>query len=291
MKINDFLTSVEKGQHNACKECPWNPMHSKGIAFGVSCERHGVKWSANEPTKMVSMLIAQDPAGTTPGKTGILCAVCNSQFATDHTAQHSNTLWKAAVSLGETGASATRYLNNHYWANAIMHGFKAGKNASEKEKWLEKQIGPARGCCTTILQGQIDLLSPQIIIATGKVASDSLYDIKLISKSWDGFKGDLSRQVYKERITLPTGKEAIVFCTLHSSTNGVFQAEKYYSNDSKQLLSRRIEQLPDKSSALNFMRRYQDVQKEDRGMRVLFLHWLQIGEEIRRANAEIDFSG
>jgi hypothetical protein len=282
MNLTNLLKNAESGLHPACEECPWNPKRAdKPPAFGVSCIKHGVDWSV--PASAVSVLIARDPAGTTPEKTGILCGVCNSQFATDRSAQHGYSLWKAAVSLAESGQNANRYMKNHYSTNAIMHGVLKDKN-------LER----ARVCCKNILLEQIKLLSPKIIIACGKDASNSLFELNIISKHWDVFKSVFSRQVYSEQTTLPSGKKVTVYCTYHSSATCVnTHVARLYSGETDGLLTGRIEQLPDALPAQRFLQQYkglngQELNGEDKGMRVLLLHWLKIGEGIRRANAELN---
>ena len=272
MNLMDFLQRIKYGNHDDCKKCPWNPKQNNLSAFGVSCVKHGVDWSVQDT--VVSVLIAQDPARTTPEKTGNLCVVCNSKFATDNSAQHGYFLWKAAVSLSQTGQDANRYMKNHYWTNAIMHGVE------------DKQREKARACCKNILNEQLTLLSPQIIIATGKVASESLYELGIISKQWDDFNQTFSNGVYSEQTTLPSGKKATVYCTYHSAARSVnTHVARLYSENTKKLLAQRIEQLPDASSAQYFLRQHQGFTGEDMGMKVLLLHWLEIGEGIRSASA------
>jgi hypothetical protein len=271
MNLMDFLLSIEYGNHDECSHCPWNPKRIKSSAFGVSCVKHGIDW--NYQDSAVSVLIAQDPAGTTPEKTGYLCIVCNSQFETDNSARHGFALWKAAVSLAQTGQEAKRYMKGHYWTNAIMHGVK------------DKQREKARACCKNILNEQLTLLSPRIIIATGKVASESLYDIGLLSKRWDDFKKMFSYQVYSEQTILPSGKKATVYCTYHAAARSVnTHVADLYSDNTRMLLAQRIEKLPDTSSTLYFLRQHQGFTGEDKGMKVLLLHWLEIGDGIRLAS-------
>lgn len=273
MTLAHTLESSETGVHMSCQKCPWSPKRTKKAAYGVSCREHGIDWSV--PTSAVSIQIAQDPAGTTPERTGRLCDVCNSRNPSDHSAQHGFALWKAAVSLAQSGQAARKYLKHHYWTNAVMHGVK------------DKSLEEARTCCKGILREQIELLSPCIIIVCGKVAAESLYDLKLISRYWDDFSRDFSQQVYSERTVLPSGKEVTIYCTYHSSATAVnTHIAKRYSKDIDELLSHRIKQLPDTIAASHFLRQYPKETAEGKGMRVLLLHWLEIGEGIRRAVAE-----
>ncbi|MHB8060461.1 MAG: hypothetical protein ACYDHO_06480, partial [Gaiellaceae bacterium] len=90
-------------------------------------------------------MVVQDPANTTPAKTGKLCVVCNSKNASDGSAQHGLALWAAAVSLSPERERPLRYVDRHYWANAAMH--------SDGET-LEK----TSDCCRGVLLEQIKLL-------------------------------------------------------------------------------------------------------------------------------------
>jgi len=299
MTLTDLLNSAKNGLHPACQKCPWNPRRFKGEelkkpAFGISCVEHGADWSV--PGSVVSMLIAQDPGGTTPEKTGKLCGVENAQNPTDKSARHGFDLWKAAVSLDDSDTAAIKYMKNHYWTNAIMHGYKATKG-NLKEEMIEKQRGQARVCCSKILLEQINLLSPRIIIATGKPTSESLLELKLISNCWADFKSELSEHVFFERTTLQSGKKALVFCTFHgSATNVNTNVAPLYSENTGNLLTRRIGKLSDASSTQHFLEQYNRVNAEggnaeDKGMRVLLLHWLEIGEGIRHVYTDPEFLG
>jgi len=273
MNLIELLHSVEIGEFAACQPCPWNPKkHKENVDFGKSCILHGIDWTKSD--KAISMLIAQDPAGTTPSKTGNLCGVCNVQFSTDKSAQHGYALWKAAVSLADSGSEAKRFFNNHYWTNATMHGIKD-----------DKQREIARQCCEEILFEQIRILSPQVIIVTGKSAAESLFNLKLISRHWDEFKENFSNRVYSEKVTLPSGQSSRVFCTFHGSATAVnTHVARLYSKETISEIQKRIEQLPDARPAQQFLRQFPGYNAQDKGMRVLLLHWLDIGHEIRLAN-------
>ncbi len=274
MSLSNLLSMAENGLHPACLRCPWNPRTQKEKpAFGVSCKKHGVDWS--QPISAVSVLIAQDPAGTTPEKTGNLCGVCNVVNKTDKSAQNGYALWKAAVSLSDTSQDAKRYMNNHYWTNAIMHGVKE-----------DKRRRVAQRCCEEILLEQINLLSPSVVIVTGRVAYESMFDLGLITNNWDDFKNDFSHQVYTETKSLDSGREITIYCTFHGSSRSVkFYAADFYTDATKELLSQKIELLPEPSIAQRFLRLYPGITPEEKGLRVLLLHWLEIGEAIRHANA------
>lgn len=275
MNLTTLLKDAERGVHPACTECPWNPNKQKELtAFGVSCKKHGVDWTV--PVTARSVLIAQDPGGTTPEKTGNLCGVCNAQFSTDESAKNGLELWKAAVSLKESAPEALKYFKNHYWTNAIMHGVKG---STELEK--------ARNHCEKILEGQLTLLSPDVIIVTGKIASWSLFNIGLITKCWDEFSRDFSVRPYIEVVTLPSGKKTTVFCTFHGSARAVnTHAAKAFTSETKDLIIRKIEALSSPLPAQRYIRLYPGVMPKEKGMLVLLLHWLHIGEAIRTANGD-----
>jgi hypothetical protein len=289
MNLEVFLDNIKEGHLAFCKNCPWNPQkYPKRIAFGVSCVEHGFDWT--KPGSVTSMLIAQDPGGTTPARTGKLCGKCNTQSSTDHSANHGFSLWQAAVSLYQSGSDSTKYMKGHYWTNAIMHGFKALDKDNIKEREIENQREAARVCCTKILYEQIIMLSPKIIIATGKNTSESLFELNLISKRWDEFKTNFSQKVYCEQTTLPSGKPVTIYCTFHGSATAVnTHVARCYTGETKEILSRRIEKLPNSEPAKHFLRTFQEFNGEGRGMRVLLLHWLEIGEAIRLAYYEADF--
>mgnify|MGYP000844172789 FL=1 len=274
MSLADLLITAQSGSHPACKNCPWNPSrkHINKPAYGVSCIQHGINWNSNVIAK--SMLIAQDPAGTTPEKTGNLCGYCNARFSTDHSAQHGFSLWKAAVSLIDSGPECNKYMKSHYWTNAIMHGIKDENN---------REL--ARRCCQFILTEQINFLQPQVIIVTGKTAAESAFNLGLISKQWDEFKWDFSKHAHSEQVRLQTGSMATVFCTYHGSATAVnTHVARLYSEETQKAILDRIDQLPDPMPAHRFLRQYQGNNGEDKGMKVLLLHWLEIGYAIRQAN-------
>jgi hypothetical protein len=86
---------------------------------------------------------------------------------------------------------------------------------------------------------------------------------------------------------LPLGKIATVYCTFHGSATAVnTHVARLYTDETKKILTQKIEKLPNAIPAQRFLRLYQGINGEDKGMRVLLLHWLEIGEGIRNANAD-----
>lgn len=271
MTMKKLLDAAKEGTHPGCSDCPWNPGLVGDIPFGKSCCTHGLDWSS--PTTAVSMQIVQDPAGTTPEDTGKLCAVCNKENKTDRTAQHSFDLWNAAI--------GQQKFKGHYWTNAIMHG------ASKKELRDNINMEMARRCCTTVLQDQINQLSPKVIIASGKVAANSLYDLGLLKERWGEFKKDFSQQAYREEVSLNPGSRTVIYCTYHTAGKVINQTvSKLYSDTVGTLLAERFKTLSNPLAAQAFLNKYNETSTTGKGMRVLLLHWLEIGEGIQRAWAE-----
>lgn len=162
-----------------------------------------------------------------------------------------------------------------------MHGV-------DKKHPLRRKMGEARASCTTVLKDQITSLSPKIIIANGKEACESLYDIELITIRWDVFKYDFPQKVYYERALLTNGKETAVYCTYHTSAQVVStHIRRLHSEDTEVLLSKKLESLNNPPAIQWFLDHYPKTNNEGRGMRVLLLHWLDIGEGIRQAHNEL----
>jgi hypothetical protein len=268
--LQQTLRAAEGGGHPACQSCPSSPKRASGAAFGVSCREHGIDWSSSGSA--VSFMVVRDPANTTPAQTGKLCFVCNSLNPSDRTAQHAFALWRAAVALADRGAAAHRYLDTHYWTNAAMHGTDT------------RRLEQARRACTPVLREQIELLSPRVIIASGVQAATSLGDVGLLAKRWAEFRQGLASGAYRERTALGSGSEVDVYCTYHTSATGVnCEVSKLYSAATERLLEARRGRLGDTAAIDAFLTRFDPRSAEGRGMRVLLLHWLDIGEAIRCA--------
>lgn len=225
--LNTLLRDAKEGAHPACQYCPWSPAILGPIAFGTSCCEHGVDYSS--PVGAVSVQVAQDPGGSGAAKTGRLCFVCNS----DPIARNTRSLWNAAVTLRLHG-NDDKYLRGHYWANAIMHG-------APKES--HPRMEEARSCCSSILREQIQALSPKVVIALGKHATNSLFQIGLSQKPWDKISRDFSTGAYTE-IRSWFGVKTSVYCTYHTGDKAVnIHAPRLYTPRTEELLSQRIEQL------------------------------------------------
>jgi hypothetical protein len=269
--LRDFLSKVERGDHPYCHGCPWNPKDDREIAFGTSCRKHGVDWKSS--TTAVSVQITQDPGNTTPQESGRLCSIHNSQNPTDWTAQHALDLWNAGVSR-DSPYDPGPYLKDHYWTNAVMHG--------ATKAFQRNTLNRARKHCMSVLLEQIEILSPTVVIACGTAAVRSLHESGVIKTRWKQFRGDLSRRAYRESITLFSGSEATIFCTYHTSFRGVISgAAKLHSDDTETLLQTRVDQLGRPASTTAFLAKYSKSATRGKGMRVLLLHWLDIGDAIR----------
>lgn len=163
-----LLERLETGTHPACSNCVWRPSQDRRVAFGTSCLKHGVDWRTGSAA--IRVQISQDPAGTTPERTGCLCAVCNSANATDRSAQQGISLWQAAVHRDSDRDAGASYVSRHYWTNAVMHG---SNNRG--------QLPSARVSCAAALAAQLALLTPKVIIACGVDAATSLHELGILS--------------------------------------------------------------------------------------------------------------
>jgi len=278
MSINLLLEQIKNGEHAACMNCPWSPKKSQNVAFGVSCDEHGVNWRKGE--KPISMVVLQDPAGTTPAKTGRLCAVHNVENPSDKTAQFDIKLWKATVPLNSNSAEPDGYLKHHYWTNAIMHG------KSECKRY-EQEL--ARRSCREILAKQIEYLSPKIIIAKGKLAVTTFFDIGLIDIPWEKVKEGFNSGAW---CTAKQGwreikHELMIFCTYHTSISTINRniAPRYKEEIIEPLLEEKIKDLPNQQAAMELLDQYSNLNlTTDKGVRYLLNHWLDIGRIIRLTN-------
>jgi hypothetical protein len=134
------------------------------------------------------------------------------------------------------------------------------------------------------LYDQIITLSPKVIIANGREACDSLYDLNLITKGWEDFRYDFPQKAYCECTLLPSGVEAKIYCTYHTSAQVVNpHVRRNYSEDTEHLLSKWLKELNNPLSIQWFLDYYLNTTNKGRGMRVLLLHWLDIGVSIRNA--------
>jgi len=273
--VERLLEEARIGKHKFCKNCPWNPIIVGPIAFGVSCKEHGIDWSSND--KAISIQIVQDPAGTTPEITGRLCFVHNSKNPTDKTAKHAYDLWNAAVSFDIEG-DIDPYLKKHYWTNALLHGADKKNQNLRKSKVLEA----ARKCCAQLLHAQIIQLSPSVIISNGEYAANSLAYIGLLSKQWGELKQNFDNGVYTENNKLPSGKEVKVFSTYHTAITPINTIiAGLYTQRLQIMLDEKLREYIHYPKVRSFLNKYQPLSPEGRGMRVMLLHWLDIGTAIR----------
>ena len=240
------------------------------------------------------MTIVQDPGDTTAQDTGRLCIIHNAENSSDKSAQQSLELWKAAVSLDNNSAKTGVYLKYHYWTNSILHGvskksFLINKKMNSNFKadiYRRTTILKARKNCTNVLKEQILTLQPLIIIASGKFAADSLYDIGLIKLKWDNFKYSFSKGAYKEGIKNwnKINHTITVFCTYHTSRGVVNRtvSKKYVKTETEKYLKIKRDKLNKPNSVDIFLKTHDnEINVTDCGMRYLLNHWLDIGFEIR----------
>jgi hypothetical protein len=281
--VRGLLLTAEHGELDSCRNCPCNPQHNENVAWGTSCREDGVDWSLPD-ARALSMMVVQDPADTTPAITGKLCAVCNSERSTDGSAQHGLALWAAAVALSSEEELPLPYLDGHYWANAAMHF----KNGVPRGKERDDLLDETARCCEPFLLGQIKLLKPRVVIATGEIAATSLKNIGLLKREWKEFNSHFTFGAYSETSTMRDGHKVQVFCTYHESKGVVNRtvARKRYETQTEELLAKKRQTLDDPAPVDAFLARYPSTGTEGKGMRVLLLHWLDIGEAIRKAYEE-----
>ncbi len=278
MNISQLLEQAQFGDLDTCRECPLSPKHNMSIAFGTSCTDHGLDWRKESLAN--SIFIARDPANTTPQKTGRLCIVHNAENSTDKTAQNSLDLWKAAVSLNAENTEASEYIKKNYWVNSIMHGV-TGKAIMET----------ARKHCSKVLQAQIQMLRPKVVIAAGTEAVNSLYDIGLISRDWQAVRLNFHYGAYMEKnCSWIDDKSMSVYCTYHTSAGNVNRTipplYKPFADDIEQQIKKKVEanKLDNQDLITAFLSKYHNTSyAPHQGMRYLLNHWLDIGVGIRTA--------
>jgi uracil-DNA glycosylase len=272
VSTRELLIAAEGGLLPACEPCPWNPRIATGVAFGVSCEAHGVPWSTE--ARAVTMQVVQDPAGTTPERTGRLCFVCNSANASDRTAHNNYALWRAGVAI-EDGPN---FLAGHYWTNAIMHG-RGGPTR-------DAELPRARHCCREVLGLQIQSLRPRVIIASGVCAADSLRELGYFRERWSRFNSALGTGPHVETSRLPDGEPVTVVATYHTAAKVInMTAADRYSDATELALAAELERQPRNEAAMDFLPARPADTSPGRGLRVLLLHWLRIGTIVRSAYA------
>lgn len=268
--LQALLHDAKQGALDACQRCSWNPAASGSVAFATSCREHGVDYVSSASISAVSVQVAQDPGGSGAEKTGRLCFVCNS----DRTARNTRSLWEAAVAFQPPDAD--KYLSDHYWANAVMHGKSTGS---------ESRMEDARSCCSSVLLDQIHTLKPKVIVGLGEQAVKSLFQVGLLKNQWDRVREGFSTGAYVERSS-SLGFETSVYCTYHTTTRVINKyASRLHTSLTEELLNQRVEQLEDQMSIAKFLESNLVDTSNGRGMRVLLLHWLDIGEAIRDAHS------
>ena len=274
MDIVELLRQAEGGLLPGCATCPSSPRNATNPAFGTSCTEHGVDWRSGQHA--VSMMVVSNPAGTTPERTKRLCFVHNSANSSDRTAQHAFALWRAAVSQGDKLPDSVRYISDHYWTNAAMHGTDDGN------------LETARRCCVPVLAAQVEVLRPSVIIASGREAAASLHDIGLLRQTWPQFRSELATHAHHEDGTLSSGACVEIFCTYHTSWRVVgTHAKRLYSGETESIIAAHRAGIPDPSALDAFLKRFSLHDKYGPGMRVLLTHWIGIGEAIRRAQGRV----
>ncbi len=159
-----------------------------------------------------------------------------------------------------------------------MHG--ASKDLRNNE-----DLEIARSKCLIVLKEQIRILKPLIIIASGKHATNSLYDIGLIRLKWEDVRKSFSKGAYKESIKKwdNINHTITVICTYHTSAKVVNQtvSKMYDEKETEQYLQMKKSKLDKTISIDSFLKKYSERNATHLGMKYLLNHWLDIGIEIR----------
>lgn len=101
----------------------------------------------------------------------------------------------------------------------------------------------------------------------------------------------LKRDAYYEQ-TVVAGSPTLVFVTYHTSARSVNQTvARLWNADIDRLLARKLAERPGAGEARRFLLRHPDSTTPGRGMRVLLVHWIEIGDAIRAAHSVDDRSG
>lgn len=146
----------------------------------------------------------------------------------------------------------------------------------------KKDFAAACRQCLGVLAAQIDALTPRVIIASGKAAAESLYALGLLSQRWDAFKRVFAEGVYHETAT-DNGRSVEVFCTYHTAARSVnTTAARLYTSNTDTLIRRKAKAAGRADSVHAFPASHTGRQDAvSQGLRVLLLHWLDIGAAIR----------
>lgn len=281
--LGELLEDAQVGRHSACSACPWNPARVGPMAFGSSCVTHT---SGSGPALFIQ--IAQDPGGTTPEKTGILCPVCNSR--TDKSASHGFDLWRAAVSMQPLSlAYRDAIIQRTYFTNALLHGVPSGSRRSPQEAEALKSLRPmAARSCATILRHQFEVLQPRVAIVIGDLAARALDSVS--RGSWTDATSEAPPT--REFLASPAGPPIVAFKLIHGSARGTNLAaaplarELFRSlSDQERFIRKRIDSLPSPGEALAFVRKYRDAVRgtdtEYRGMLLHLAWWIHVGSAMR----------
>jgi len=149
------------------------------------------------------------------------------------------------------------------------------------------ELPVARQACRGVLNGQINLLRPRLIIASGACAVDSLRELGLLRKRWGHFNGMLGLGPYVETSRLKNGDDVTVAVTYHTAGKVInMTVSNLYGPETERLLGAEIDDLGNPPPLLSFLQTLPPDAKPGMGMRVLLLHWLKIGRILRSMHGE-----
>jgi Uracil DNA glycosylase superfamily len=286
-RLSSLLQDAALGKHSLCASCVWNPSRVGKMAFGTSCPEH--THVSEGPALVVS--IAQDPGGTTPESTSRLCVVHNSQNPTDQSAIHAFDLWRAAISFQpQTHPYSDPYMKRTYFTNALLHGVptRDGRKAEERKR-LQGARRTALTSCARVLEAQLSILRPKIVMVSGESAIQALGSVAPGDWSEATDEAPARRVISMEGVP----HRILAFRLIHAGAQGTNlaaapTARRLFRSAAEQeaALRARIGFLPSPQQALNFLDRYRDNGTTDTTFRGMMLHlrwWITVGEAIRAA--------
>lgn len=285
--LHTLLYDAEHGNLALCSGCVWNPSLVGKMAFGTSCPEH--THVSEDPALVVS--IAQDPGGTTPESTSRLCVVHNSQNPTDQSAIHAFDLWRAAISFQPlTHPYSDPFMKRTYFTNALLHGVptRDGRAANDRKR-LQDARRTALTCCARVLEAQLSILQPKIVMVSGESAIQALGIIAPGDWSEATDEAPARRVISVERVP----HRILAFRLIHAGAQGTNlaaapTARRLFRSAAEQesALRKRIGVLPSPRQALTFLDNYRGKGTTDTTFRGMMLHlrwWITVGEAIRAA--------
>lgn len=271
---------MKNAEHPSCKSCP---LSIKGMAFGVSCTKHNIDWQNNDKTPLF-MGAGSDPGGTTPEKTGILCAFCNSANATDKTAQHTFDLLKTAI-IGDWKYNLKEghhFFKQFYSTNIVKHGIPTKGNLSDSEiRNLKSQFDFSRRCCKGVFLDELNLFKPKLLTLSGKNSVMTLQELKILPSG--SFMTMVENSPYKIRSYYSDGSDLLIWCLYHTAAKVTnMTLPRYYSDSILEEINVIKKNHPNPEAVDSFIQKYnRESDTVRKGMMVHLKSWLKMGQLMR----------